>query len=64
MIDRISVVTLLNEKEACVIFSTDGKSDLSEMLYSKDPHFHEWCLDYFNNCWNESNSFKEDKLVK
>ena len=64
MIDRISIVTLLNEKEACVIFSTDEKSDLSEMLYSKDPQFHEWCSDYFNNCWNESSSFKEDKLAK
>lgn len=65
MIDKISIVTLLNEKEACVIFPTkNGESDLSEMLYSKDPQFHEWCLDYFNNSWNESSSFKEDKLAK
>ena len=65
MTDRISVVTLLNEKEACVIFSTkNGETDLSEMLYSKDPQFHDWCLDYFNNCWNESSSFQEDKLAK
>lgn len=65
MTDKISIVTLLNEKEACVIFpAKNGESDLSEMLYSKDPQFHEWCLDYFNNCWDESNSFKEDKLAK
>ena len=64
MLNRISIVTLLNEKEACVIFPTNGESDLSEMLYSKDPQFHAWCLDYFNSCWNESSSFKEDKLAK
>ena len=65
MTDKISIVTLLNEKEACVIFpAKNGESDLSEMLYSKDPQFYGWCLDYFNNCWNESSSFKEDKLVK
>jgi len=65
MIDNISIVTLLNEKEACVIFpSNNGESDLSEMFYSADPQFHNWCLDYFNDCWNKSNSFKEEKLVK
>ncbi|MFB5612246.1 MAG: helix-turn-helix transcriptional regulator [Nitrosarchaeum sp.] len=65
MIKRISVVTILNEKEACVIFPTKNEeSDLSEMFYSTDPLFHDWCLDYFNDCWNKSASFKEEKLVK
>lgn len=64
MINRISIVVLLNEKEACVIFPTkNGESDLSEMFYSKDPHFHSWCLDYFNDCWNSSSSFNEQKLA-
>jgi len=63
MMNRISVVVLLTEKEACVVFPTkNGESDLSEMLYSKDPQFHNWCLNYFDFCWNQSNSFKEDKL--
>ena len=65
MTNRISIVTLLNEKEACIIFPTkNGGSDLSEMLYSKDPQFHDWCLDYFNYIWNNSGSFQEDKLAK
>lgn len=65
MTNKISIVTLLNEKEACIIFPTkNGKSDLSEMFYSKDPHFHDWCLDYFHHIWNISGSFQEDKLAK
>ena len=65
MTDRISIVTLLNEKEACIIFPTkNGGSDLSEMFYSKDPQFHNWCLDYFNHTWNDSNIFQENKLAK
>lgn len=65
MIKHFSIVTILNEKEACVIFPTkNGEFDLSEMFYSKDSQFHEWCLDYFNNCWNKSSNFKEEKLVK
>lgn len=65
MTDHISIVTLLNEKEACVIFpSKNGGMDLSEMLYSKDPQFHEWCLDYFNHTWSTSSSFQENKLKK
>jgi predicted transcriptional regulator len=63
MINHTSIVTLLNEKEACLIFPTkNGDADLSEMLYSKDSKFHEWCLDYFNYCWNNAGSFQEEKL--
>ena len=65
MTQKISIVTLLNEKEACVIFPLkNGDSDLGEMLYSKDPQFREWCQDYFNYIWNNSGSFQEDKLAK
>lgn len=59
----VSIVTLLNEKEACLIFpKSNGKSDMSEMFYSSDPLFHEWCYDYFMDCWNNSASFQESKL--
>lgn len=64
MADNISIVTLLNEKEACIIFpSKNGTPDLSEMFYSNDPHFHDWCLDYFQHMWNKSGSFQEEKLA-
>ena len=63
MTKQISIVVILNEKEACIMFpNLKGEPDMSEMFYSSDPQFHEWCLDYFNHCWNNSASFKENKL--
>ena len=63
MIKNISVVTLLNEKEAGIIFPLkNGEPDLSEMLYSTDPEFCDWCLDFFNFCWKNSGRFQENKL--
>ncbi len=63
MIKQVSVVVLLNEKEACIIFpNLRGEPDMSEMFYSTDPQFHEWCLDYFDHSWKNSTSFQESKL--
>ena len=60
---NVQTVVILNEKEACIMFPTlDGESDISEMFYSDDPMFHEWCLDYFRYCWYGSDIFKESKL--
>jgi len=59
----VQTVVVLNEKEACVLFpNTEGESDLSEMFYSSDPMFHEWCVDYFRYCWYGSDIFEESKL--
>lgn len=59
----VKTVVVLNEKEACIMFPTlDGESDISEMLYSDDPMFHEWCLDFFRYSWYGSDVFKESKL--
>ena len=63
MKDRVETMVVLNEKEACVLFADlKGESDLSEMFYSNDPMFHEWCLDYFRYCWYGSDVFQESKL--
>lgn len=60
---NVQTVVVLNEKEACLMFpSLDGESDISEMFYSNDPMFHEWCLDYFRYCWYGSDIFRESKL--
>jgi predicted transcriptional regulator len=59
----VSVIIVLNEKEACVVFpALDGAADMREMFYSKDPLFHEWCLDYFRYCWYGAGVFQEAKL--
>ena len=63
MIDQVSIVVLMNEEESCIIFpNLTGAPDMSEMLYSNDTQFHEWCLDYFEHCWKNSSSFQESKL--
>lgn len=60
-----TVLTLLvlNEKEATVSFPRiDGDPDITEMFYSTDLMFHEWCLDYFRYSWYASEIFQESKL--
>lgn len=59
----IKVVVILNEKEACVMFPIkEGEADIKEMFYSDKPEFHEWCLDYFRDYWDNSDLFQERKL--
>jgi predicted transcriptional regulator len=63
MAKNVQTMIMLNEKEACVLFpSKDGESDITEMFYSNDAMFHEWCLDYFRFCWHGSDIFEESKL--
>ncbi len=63
MAKNVQTMIVLNEKEACVMFPTnDGESDITEMFYSDDLMFHEWCLDYFRYCWYGSDVFQESKL--
>ncbi len=60
-----TVLTLLvlNEKEATVSFpNIEGEPDITEMFYSTDLMFHEWCLDYFRYSWYASEIFQESKL--
>ena len=57
------VVVILSEKEACVMFpKSDGETDMSSTFYSKEQLFHEWCLDYFKHCWDNSSIFHESKI--
>ena len=63
MKNNVQIVLVLSEKEACVLFpNKEGEADLSEMLYSNDSMFQEWCLDYFRYCWYGSDLFEESKL--
>ena len=60
---NVQTVLVLNEKEACVSFpDTDGEPDITQMFYSNDPKFHEWCLDYFRYCWYAGSTFNENKI--
>ena len=60
MLKDVQVAVILNEKEACLLFpNQDSEVDMSEMLYSSEPQFLEWCLDYFYQCWMDSHTFQE-----
>ena len=60
---EVDVVVVLNEKGAGVMFSSsDGDVDMVQMLHSNDPEFHDWCLDYFKYCQENSSSFQESKI--
>lgn len=59
----VQVAVVLNEREASVSFpNTEGESDITELFYSNDQMFHEWCLDYFRYCWYGSDIFQESKI--
>lgn len=63
MQEDIKTIVILNEKEAGVMFpSVGGDVDMSEAFFSKDKEFHEWCLDYFKECWEKAEPFRETKL--
>lgn len=63
MKEDVNILLVLNEKKAGVMFPTvSGEIDMSEMFYSESTDFHEWCLDYFNHCWELSSTFQESKI--
>lgn len=64
MIKNTKIIVLINEKEASIILSNnDQKTDMSEMFYSNNPSFIEWCIDYFDDCWENSSAFLESKIL-
>jgi predicted transcriptional regulator len=70
MIDKIQVAVVLNEKQSTVMFkNSKGQIDMNSIFFSKGVSidnglFHEWCLDYFRDCWEHSRSFDERKLTE
>jgi len=63
MADKVQIVTVLNERQASVLFpDLKGEADLNTMFYNEDPLFHEWCLDYFRYKWYGSDIFDESKV--
>lgn len=60
----VTVAVLVTDKEAAVFFPDfEGEIDLSQMFYSVDPEFREWCYDYFEWSWSQSTLFQETKLI-
>ena len=63
MLKKIRTILVANENEAMVMFpSIDGKSDMRDAFYGTDPHFIEWCEDYFEDSLKKSESFSEKHI--
>ena len=58
---NLSVFVVLNETESNIAFpTTDGDVDVSQIFYSKDKQFHEWCLKFFKHNWESSSTFNAE----
>lgn len=56
-------VIIMNEKHACLSFpSKDHEADVSVCLSSKNQEFLDWCNDYFEFLWKNSNMFSEKRI--
>jgi predicted transcriptional regulator len=65
MKEKIQVCLAITEKEAIVFFpDLKGNADILSGLFSTDPQFREWCIDYFDHVWESAGIFDESKLVK
>lgn len=63
--NSVSVILVMNEKEAGIIFSTSSdEPDLRNMFYGKSAGFHEWCHDYFEHIWKKSRKIPNQRINK
>lgn len=69
MVSRANLGIVLTEKQALVMFPlSKGHVDMNFIFCNNvsidDGLFHEWCLDYFIEIWNNAKTFDADKLKK
>lgn len=69
MISRTNLGIVLTENQALVMFPlSKGYVDMNFIFCNNvsmdDGLFHEWCLDYFIEIWNNAKTFDVDKLKK
>jgi predicted transcriptional regulator len=63
MLNEVKLMTIFNEKQACVLFpNLKGEPDLNMMFYGEDNEFHNWCEDFFGYQWEKAEPFDEGKL--
>ena len=58
MQDKILISVVVTEKEAFIMFPDEkGRIDNHEMFYGDNSTVHDFCLDYFNHCWNNAEEY-------
>ena len=61
----VQLCVTVTEKEACIFFpDKNGVTDMMSGLFSDDVEFRQWCIDYFDDIWNDAEEFDESKLNK
>jgi hypothetical protein len=69
MTTRTNLGIVLTESQALVMFPlTEGQVDMNSIFANNitidSGLFHEWCLDYFIEIWNNAKTFDQYKLRK
>jgi predicted transcriptional regulator len=64
MVEQVSVALFIaDDREAAIAFpNTKGEVDMNTMFVGEDSMFCEWCSDYFDYMWKDSEPFSLSKV--
>ena len=66
MMEIVKIGLVVTDKGAFVVFPKygEGHPDADMMIYGTNSEFRNWCLDYFNYCWNNEATELDWKKIK
>jgi hypothetical protein len=66
MMEIVKIGLVVTDKSAFVVFPKygEGHSDTDMIKHGTNFEFRNWCLDYFNHCWNNEETEFEGKRIK
>ena len=66
MMEIVKIGLVVTDKSAFVVFPKygEGHPDTDMIIYGTNSEFRNWCLDYFNYCWNNEATELDWKKIK
>lgn len=66
MMKIVKIGLVVTDKSAFVVFPKygEGHPDMDMIIYGTNSEFRNWCLDYFNYCWNNETTELDWKKIK
>jgi predicted transcriptional regulator len=66
MMKIVKIGLVVTDKSAFVVFPKygEGHPDTDMVIYGTNSEFRNWCLDYFNYCWNNETTELDWKKIK
>lgn len=66
IMEIVKIGLVVTDKSAFVVFPKYGEShpDMDMIIYGTNSEFRNWCLDYFNYCWNNEATEMDWKKIK